>query len=224
MKFPKSQQLYFLQLLPLSECKADDGRVAGHLLMDLIEKKRDNQALAIRAFVNCMAMLRECGFRMGEFLVALISARASSFSETCTAVLQDPASVTNEQAAAIGRKLASTLCQPPATAVAVRKAVDLHSVLRTMRSRYAWFVPMLEVLLVVQATERRRSTSSRRLSSLVVPDPEQTATAESRIHVEPNAEGADDGSFDSVVWVGRFGSSGCTLRDALCRCRAAIVI
>ena len=89
-----------------------------------------------------------------------------------------------------------------------------------MTSKYAWLVPLLEVLLV-HATDRSRSTVSRRLSSVVTPAgiasgyeatelaaPVETAeAAEATIAGEPlrvilvatSTEGAYDGSFDSVV-------------------------
>ena len=218
MHIPKTYVLYCQQLLPLSECDAKDGRLVGLLLMDLVESKSDGLAHAIREFANRMAMLRECGFPMGDFLVALIVASAHSPSDSFAAesesrsVILSPASatasVTTEQAAAIGRQLASATCQPRATAAAVREAVDLHSSLRTMISRYIWFLPMLEVLLAHTAEPRRstiarRFTSIRSRSSIVAPTrgPEATeATAdESRILVAPNAEGAVNGGFDSVV-------------------------
>jgi hypothetical protein len=205
---PKTYALYFQQLLPLSECDANDGRLVAHLLMDLADSKPDDLAHAIRAFANCMAMLRDCGFPMGEFLVALIISSAHSPSDKFAAELESrsvilsPASVTTEQAAAIGRKLASATCQPPATAAAVREAVDMHSSLRTMISRYIWFLPMLEVLLA-HAAEPRRSTIARRLTSIVAPTHGREATEatadESRIRVAPNAVGAVNGGFDSVV-------------------------
>jgi hypothetical protein len=212
---PKVYVLYFQQLLPLSECEAKDGRTVGHLLMDLVEGKPDDLAHATRTFANCMAMLRDCGFPMGEFLVALIlfiTARGQSPPENIAAespsqsVLRNATSVTKEQAAAIGRKLASAMCQPlAATVAAVHKIADLHSALRTMISRFLWFLPMLEVLQV-RTAQRRRSTVARRLSSIVTParGPEAIeATAEgSLIHVAPNAKGANDNSFDSVVRLG----------------------
>jgi hypothetical protein len=192
-----SQQLYFQQLWPLANCDAKDGKLVGQLLVDLVETKPDDLAHAIRTFANRMTMLRECGFPMGEFLVALMSAQTQSEPQIVGAVMTDHISVTAEQASAIGRSLASALRQPPATATAVRRAVDL--VMHTMRSRYIWFLPMLEVLLV-QGAERRRSTIARRLSSLVTPGPGPEAIMEETlIHVAPSAEGAYVGLFASVV-------------------------
>jgi hypothetical protein len=199
--------LYFQQLQPLSKCVADDGRVVGHLLMDLIESKPKDLTHAMRTFSNRMAMLRECGFRIGAFLVALLYSEHAAATPEKNNVLatgsQDPVAVTEEQAAAIGRTLAAAML-PSATSVAVHEAVNLHAVLRTMKSKYAWFVPMLETLLV-QGADRRRSTISRRLSSVVTPaslDPEATEAiaGDSLIHAATKTtEGANDGSFDSIV-------------------------
>jgi hypothetical protein len=218
MQPPTSCVLYFQQVLPLGKCEARDGRVAGHLLKDLVEGKPRDLAHAIRTFANCMAMLRECGFPMAEFLVALMTGRAQGPNEKVAAESQSRSGVhdsqatwaTKEQAAAIGRKLALVIpdvAEPAAIGrklalvtpdVAVRKAVDLHSVLRTMNSRYIWFLPMLEVLLG-HAAAHRRSTIARRLGSVITPARGPVASEESLIHVAPNAEGANEGSFDSVV-------------------------
>jgi hypothetical protein len=224
---PKSYLLYFQQLRPLSKCVAGDGRVVGHLLIDLIESKPTDQTHAVRTFSNRMAMLRECGFRIGAFLVALLSPEHASVTPPKSNVLggpQDPAAVSEEQATVLGRTLAAAI--PPSAAYCaadVLKAVNLHLVLRKMTSKYAWLVPLLEVLLV-HATDRSRSTVSRRLSSVVTPAgiasgyeatelaaPVETAEAAEAaeatiageplrvIHVATSTEGAYDGSFDSVV-------------------------
>jgi hypothetical protein len=189
---PETIQLYFQQLRPLSECDAEDGRAAGHLLKDLLESKPGNLELAI--FSNRMAMLRDCGFRIAAFLMALTSAPDKIASPKVAAIPQDPA---EEQAAAIGMTLRAAIGQPPVAAAAVRKAVDLHSVLRTVSSRYAWFVPMLEVLLV-QAASSRRSTVVKRLRSIIAPAPDPAAEAPTEEHVATSAEGAGAVSFDPV--------------------------
>ena len=210
---PKTMQVYFQQLWPLVNCDAEDGRLVGQLLIDLVESKPDDLAHAVRTFVNRMAMLRDCGFRMGQFLVTLLARQTSSANDSLAVVLRDPASVTNEQAAAIGGKLAATLCQAGATATALHKAIESHSVLRTMRSRYIWFLPMLEVLLVQVMQEGGRFlTVARRLTAIVTPNlghqATEATTEESLIHVASNVAGADAGSFDSVVR--SFASSRCT--------------
>jgi hypothetical protein len=81
-----------------------------------------------------------------------------------------------EQAAALGRMLASSLNRVSA----LHEAVDSYPVLAAMRSQYVWFVPMLEVLLCPQATELRRDLaiwledathdSARRLERIVAMD------------------------------------------------------
>jgi hypothetical protein len=198
----------------------------GHLLMDLIERKPKDLAHAIGTFANRMSMLRECGFPMAEFLVALIIAaeiaRTQSPPEHVAAesparsVMPDPSSLTKEQAAAIGSRLVS-MCHSPVTAFALREAVDSHSVLSTMKTRYIWFVPMLEVVLV-QAAEHGPLASARqlstrlsssvgllafarqlslRLSSSVAPDLAPEEAVAMRRASAP--EGAEDGSFDSLV-------------------------
>jgi hypothetical protein len=105
----------------------------------------------------------------------------------------DPASVTVEQAAAIGSMVARSLCSAQIPATALRKVVNKDAVLRTMKSSYVWFVPMLEVLTVHKTKQARRSTLGKRLSSIV-------AAEASSCNVEAD-EADEERSFSSVVWL-----------------------
>jgi hypothetical protein len=72
MRTVATTQLYFLKLLPCSQCTAQDGRDAGHQLMDLVETKPDDLAHAVRMFAIHMAMFRECALaHIGDMLAAL---------------------------------------------------------------------------------------------------------------------------------------------------------
>ena len=199
MHCPKTYVLYFQQLLPLSECDAKDGRLVGHLLMDLVESKPDDLAHAIRAFANCMAMLRDCGFPMGECLVALIIASAHSPSDSFAAesesrsVILSPTSVTTEQAAAIGIMVARRLRSTRMPATALRKVVNTSAVLQTLKASYVWFVPMLEVLTVHEAKQAPRPILGTRLSSIVAAEAPNS-------NVEAD-EANEESSFSSVVWL-----------------------
>ena len=105
----------------------------------------------------------------------------------------DPASVTVEQAAAIGSMVAMSLRSTHMPATAIMKVVNKNAVLRTMKSSYVWFVPMLEVLTVHKAKQARRSTLGKRLSSIV-------AAEASSCNVEAD-EADEERSFSSVVWL-----------------------
>jgi hypothetical protein len=183
-------QLYFQQILPLTKCVAENGRLVGHLLLDLVKSKPKDLAHAIREFANRMAMLRECGFgHIGDMLVAMLEAGAHSDSEQAPPAAahlaaQDAACVMAEQATDIGRRLATRTRSSLAPASELCELVDLHAIFRTMK-KYAWFVPMLEVLLAPPESELRRPSIMRRLSAVV--NPEATA------HDVSNA------IFDSVV-------------------------
>jgi hypothetical protein len=168
MSIPKSIHLYFTQLRPLSKCVAEDGRVVGHLLMEWIERRPDDLAYTIRKFVNRTAMLRECGFRMGAFLAALIcSSRRAEIASQVATTSQDFTSTTEEQAAAIGRTLAAAIGQPLGAA-ALQRAVESNPVLRAMQSTYAWLIPMLTVVVGAhEGGKPRRSTMTKRLSSIL---------------------------------------------------------
>jgi hypothetical protein len=103
----------------------------------------------------------------------------------------DPASVTVEQAAAIGSMVARSLRSAHVPATALRTVVNKCAVLRTMTSSYVWFVPMLEVLTMHKATQARRSTLGKRLSSIVAAEAPSS-------NVEAD-EADEESSFSSVV-------------------------
>jgi hypothetical protein len=222
---PSTQQLYFQQVRPLSKCDAEDGRVVGHMLVDLVSSNPKDLPHAIREFAYRTAMLRDCGFaHIGDMLARLLSTDVHSGSDDDTRAIPsptvataavgsilapsthgdsehmpqqgaacDPASVTVEQAAAIGSMVARSLRAAQMPATALRKVVNTSAVLRTMKSSYVWFVPMLEVLTAHKAKQARRPTLGKRLSSIV-------AAEAPSLNVEAD-EADEESSFSSVVWL-----------------------
>jgi hypothetical protein len=169
MQVPQFMQRYFQQIRPLSACDAEDGRIVGRMLKDLVESKPKDLAHAIRTFASNTAMLRESGFRyIGVMLEHLLTADAQggAVSDAASEAL-DRSSVTEKQAIAIGGTIAETVRRSHVPATAVRKVVNSRAVLRAMNSDFVWFVPMLEVLVAQKVAESGRSTVMRRLSSLV---------------------------------------------------------
>jgi len=222
---PATHQHYFQQVLPLAKCDAGDGRVIGHMLVDLVSRNPKDLAHAIREFAYRTAMLRDSGFaHIGEMLARLLSTDVQGVPDDDTTAIPsspvktaafvsilapsthgesehtrqqdaacDPASVTVKQAAAIGSMVARSLRSAQIPATALRKVVNKDAVLRTMKSSYVWFVPMLEVLTVHKAKQARRSTLGKRLSSIVaVEAPSSNAEAD---------EADEESSFSSVVWL-----------------------
>ena len=132
-------QVYFQQVRPLSECDAEDGRIVGYMLLDLVQGNRKDLAHAVRTFVNRAAMLRECGFcHIDAMLTCLLCATAQRGPADAPASI-DPSSMTELQAAAIGRAIASSVHGSHAPIEALKKVVESHAVLGIMRSRFAWF-------------------------------------------------------------------------------------
>jgi hypothetical protein len=172
---PSTLQSYFQQIRPLSACDAEDGRIVGHMLLELVKRESKELARAIRTFANRTAMLRECGFRhIGVMLTHLLTADAHGGpvedSDSAVRVL-DPSSLTEKQANAMGNAIASIARRshdedhmPATPRSALRKVVQSHAVLRAMKLEHAWFVPMLEVVTGHMAAEARRSTMKRLLS------------------------------------------------------------
>ena len=184
--------------------------------MDLVSSNPKDLPHAIREFADRTAMLRDCGFaHIGEMLARLLKGGldddttaipSPTVTPVAAAVVSilvpstpqqdaacDPASVTVEQAAAIGSVVARSLRSAHMPATALRKVVNKYAVLRTMKSSYVWFVPMLEVLTVHKATQARRSTLGKRLSSIVAAEAPSS-------NVEAN-EADEESSFSSVVWL-----------------------
>jgi hypothetical protein len=164
------------------------------MLLDLVDSKPKDLAHTIREFASRTAMFRDCRFcHIGDLLVSMLAASAHSDSEHAPSVVaqvaaQDPASVTAEQAATIGRMLATKTrsFQPQSAALKLNQAVGMNSVLITMKSQHVWFVPMLEVLLVPpDYADSRRPSIRRRLTAIVTP--------------HAMRDGLSDTNFDSVV-------------------------
>ncbi len=183
---PSTLQLYFQQVRQLVKCDAEDGRIVGHLLLELVHKKPKDLAHAIREFANRTAMLRECGFaHVGDMLVAMLAeARSDLEQESPEGAVQDVAFSTAEQASAIGSMLAASVRSSHVQATRLHRAVDSLFILRTMKMQHSWFVPMLEVLLVDSA-ESSRASIARRSTAIVLP--------------QPMADAPSTTKFDSVV-------------------------
>jgi hypothetical protein len=173
---PQDVMLYFQQIRPLSECEEEDGVVVGCLLLDLVTRNPKELAPTIRQFVLRTAMLRECGFcHIGEMLCRVLIPDAQIPSGLAHATrpairVHDPSLLTETQAVAIGSAIVTGVRQCPLLATALQKVVRSHTVLRIMKGRHVWFVPMLTVVAGHKALteEPRRSTLMRRLSSIAV--------------------------------------------------------
>jgi hypothetical protein len=205
-------QRYFQQIRQIAQCDAEDGNIVGHMLLDLSRRKSKDLPPAIREFVNHTAMLRGCGFaHIGDMLARLLAAdvqadvQAGPEEDTTAtpsapvptaAVGLDPLSLTKEQAIAIGTAIVFSFREHDVPAAGLKRVVKSHAALRAMESEYAWFVPMLEVILARKAAGPRRSTylMKRLHSSISSVAPSKEAS---------NADGADEeSSFSPVVRLG----------------------
>ena len=190
-------QVYFQQVRPLSECDAEDGRIVGYMLLDLVQGNRKDLAHAVRTFVNRAAMLRECGFcHIDAMLTCLLCATAQCGPADAPASI-DPSSMTELQAAAIGRAIASSVHGSHAPIEALKKVVESHAVLGIMRSRFAWFFPMLQVLTARSKKTKSSDAFMKRLSSIVSAEAPNADVAP--IDATSIADGADEKSGFTVV-------------------------
>ena len=190
----RSLQSYFQHVRPLSECDAEDGQLVGRLLIDLVNSTPKELAHAIRTFTSRTAMLRECGFHhIGTMLASLLNAERQGDRSDAPITALSPSTVTEQQAAAIGSAIASSIRRSHVPARAVQKVVKSIAVLRAMKSGYAWFNPMLEVLTASKRAKAHRSTFVKRSITIVV-----GSVAPTDADTESDADGADE-DFSSVV-------------------------
>jgi hypothetical protein len=201
-------QSYFQQILPLTKCDAGDGRVVGQLLVEIVGSDPKDLARAIREFADRTAMLRDCSFaHVGEMLVRLLSADVQGRpDDDATAIPSAPvttagcsrSALTEKQAIAIGCAIASSVHQAHSLAAGLNKVVNSHTVLQAMKSDYAWFVPMLKVLMAHKAAQPRGSVVMNRLRSM-----RSSIAPVAPIGVASDADAADEGSgFNPVVRLG----------------------
>jgi hypothetical protein len=129
------------------------------MLHDLVSSKPKDLDHAICEFVDRTAMLRDCGFaHIGDMLVRLLrgdvhgkpgdgTVAISPAPVPPTAVGLDPSALTEEHAVAIGSAIVVSVHDASAPVAGLKTVVKSHAILEVMKSKYAWFVPMLEVLM-----------------------------------------------------------------------------
>jgi hypothetical protein len=204
---PATLQRYFQQIRPIAKCDAEDGRVVGHMLHDLVRSKPKDLPRAIREFVHRTAMLRECGLaHIGDMLGRLLSAdvQGKSYDGTSaipsasiptTAVGLDLSSLTEEQVIAISAAIVFSVSEADMPATGLKRVVKSHAVLQAMKSKYVWFAPLLETIMAHKAAEPRGSLLMKRLSSRITSVAPRDAPS--------SADGAEEESgFSSVVRLG----------------------
>jgi hypothetical protein len=180
--------------------------------VDLVSKNPKDLAREIRELADCTAMLRDCGFaHIGDMLARLLSADVQGVPDddataipstpvTTAAIGLDPSALTEKQAIAVGCAIASCVHE----AAGLKKAVKSHGVLQAMKSEYAWFMPMLEVVMAHKAAERRGSAVMVRLRSSI----SLVASSDVALHA---GEADEESGFSSVVRLGAHGP-----RPAVC--------
>jgi hypothetical protein len=106
--------------------------------------------------------------------------------------------LTEKQAITIGCAIASSIHQARALAAGLNKVVKEQVVLHAMKLEYAWFVPMLDVIMAHKAAERRGSVLMNRLRSM-----RSSIAPVTPIDAASEAEAANEASgFSSVVRLG----------------------
>jgi hypothetical protein len=164
---------YFQQIRPLSQCDAEDGRIFGHLLMNLVDTTPNDLPHAVRTFVNRTAALRDCCFRhIASMLVALVDPAPGIGQDAPLA--SELGTLTEKQATSIGRLLQSRVFTSRSPVATLDRVFRMYGALKEMDATYEWFMPMLEAVVQRKVSaEQRHALIPRRLSrwpSIVAPD------------------------------------------------------
>jgi hypothetical protein len=147
--------MYFQSVKPLNACDAEDGRVVGHMLMrEVTSKKQHELDSAVGTLVAQTAMLRDAGFsHLGILLSAIVSDVPESDSadfpdETSptAAVSEDPRSVSETEALAMGRSFRPVLLRSITPLAAASGFIHTYTALETLSQAASWFRPMMEVV------------------------------------------------------------------------------
>jgi hypothetical protein len=149
---PYVLQEYFLQIRPIGECTAEDGRFLGHMLMNAaLKAKKPQRAKIVATFISRTAMLREASLANLDILLKSIICKESYEDGLDRDVkTQDPEHVTSADAETIGDRITAIRHSHTVPAKAVAEALAKYAVLRAMAQRCEWFEPMLLVILLRQ--------------------------------------------------------------------------
>jgi hypothetical protein len=150
MHLPLTLQQYFLQIRPIGDCTADDGRLLGLLLLDYTRNvKKPRRAKAVATFTLRTAMLREVP--LANLVVLLQSICKESYDGLAGDVkTRDPAQLTAAHAKTIGDGITAIRRGHTVPAKAVAEALAKYAVLRATAQQCTWFEPMLVAILVRQ--------------------------------------------------------------------------
>jgi hypothetical protein len=156
MNGPLAMQAYFQQLRGLSECTAQDGVSVAHMLVDAAEACKEGKRQkkhTVWKFALRTSVLRSSGFpHLSEMLATVISRTQVTDPESACDLLSDsiadPASVTEEEATTMGAVFAGILDseEKVSPAAAVDRLMQSFAAFEIMRSKHAWFVPMLTTI------------------------------------------------------------------------------
>ena len=167
MRLPFSIQVYFAQIQPVSACTADDGRLAGHLLMHAAHRaKKAQRKQAIATDVRRMEMLRHAPLANISTLLQWLISKETHRLLAGNVGTRDPAQLTAADAATIGEGITLIRRGHMVPERALLEIFSTYPVLRETAERCVWFESMLrEVVIEMMGA----STSSRHASHPPLP-------------------------------------------------------
>ncbi len=160
MRLPYALQAYFMHIhegLPSTGYSAEDGRIVGSLLMDVVkytgkvrmskEAKR-LQAAEIAKFAMRTAMLDNAP--LGHVCDMLTKMLASNWHPVGEVATTDPALITQAEAIAIGKSCKAIRLRHLHAHTSVDELLHRYVALRTFSQGNAWFGPLLETIILRQ--------------------------------------------------------------------------
>jgi hypothetical protein len=173
LALPFQLQEYFMQIRPIEDLSAEDGRFIGQMLMHVaLKAPKAHRAKAVAKFVLRTAMLREAP------LANLPTVLETMISKDCHNILagdvatQGLAQLTASDAKTIGDGITTIRRRHFAPANAVEDIFNQYNVLRATAQQCPWFEPMLTVVITrlmdVSIGQKLRLAQSTVLSLLDV--------------------------------------------------------
>jgi hypothetical protein len=148
MLLPYTIQRYFQQILPGDQWTADDGRVAGRMLVHAaLEAKKLARGAAVSKFALQTVALRDAPLAHLDTILRTMLAEGGHSLTAADVVKLDPKALTVADGKIIGEGVTPILRGHTVPANAVDELVSKYAALTSTAQTCVWFRPMLEVVV-----------------------------------------------------------------------------
>ena len=148
MGLPYTVQRYFLRLRPGDACTAEDGTVIAHMVMDVAAAaKKDERPAAVAEFIQQTAMLCDTtATHLATIVQHLVAPLHANIGIAQNVATDNPASLTEAEAAHIGKGFASIVLCNTMPEAAVDEFLRKYAAMRVLMEAHAWMRPLLLIV------------------------------------------------------------------------------